>query len=48
MGEPCLIDAEIEVLDGAIATVKVGGLVNVTEDCLDLDLASILQNIHVT
>lgn len=41
MGEPCLIDAEIEVVKGEIRTVKVGGLVSVTGDSLDLDLASI-------
>jgi predicted PhzF superfamily epimerase YddE/YHI9 len=41
MGEPCLIDAEIEVVNGTIRAVKVGGLVNVTGDSLDLDFASI-------
>jgi predicted PhzF superfamily epimerase YddE/YHI9 len=41
MGEPCLIDAEIEVVNGTIGTVEVGGLVNVTGDSLDLDLNSI-------
>jgi predicted PhzF superfamily epimerase YddE/YHI9 len=41
MGEPCLIDAEIEVVNGTIKTVKVGGLVHVTGDSLDLDLNSI-------
>jgi len=48
MGEPCLIDAEIEVLNGVIASVKVGGLVNVTKDCLDLDMTSMRQNIRAT
>eukprot|EP00536_Pseudo-nitzschia_multiseries_P013001 jgi/Psemu1/33826/gm1.33826_g len=38
MGEPCLIDAEIEVMNGTIATVKVGGLAKVTGDSLELDL----------
>ena len=41
MGEPCLIDAEIEVINGSIETVKVGGLVNVTGDGLDLDLSTL-------
>ena len=40
MGEPCLIDAEIEVANNEIRSVKVGGLVNVTGDSLDLDLTS--------
>ena len=40
MGEPCLIDAEIEVVNGTIRKVKVGGLVNVTGETLDLDLTS--------
>ena len=41
MGEPCLIDAEIEVVKNEIRMVKVGGLVNVTGDSLNLDLSSI-------
>ncbi len=40
MGEPCVIDAEIEVVKNEIRSVKVGGLVNVTGDSLDLDLTS--------
>ena len=40
MGEPCLIDAEIEVANNEIRSVKVGGLVKVTGDSLNLDLTS--------
>ena len=41
MGEPCLIDVEIEVVNNEMRMVKVGGLVNVTGDSLNLDLISI-------
>jgi predicted PhzF superfamily epimerase YddE/YHI9 len=38
MKEPCLIDTEIHVFNGNIVTVKVGGLVKVTGDSIDMEV----------
>jgi predicted PhzF superfamily epimerase YddE/YHI9 len=38
MKESCLIDTEIHVFNGNIVTVKVGGLVKVTGDSIEIEV----------